>query len=80
MLVTIDMVTFAQRKRLVDLCCIVISTKRELYNVEELNGALPKELFSICFLGHIGSNNTIDKELVDYTAYSTIVSDISLLF
>jgi len=41
--------TIESRTKLLELCCVVISTNKELYNVEELKDVLPEDLFSICF-------------------------------
>jgi len=38
-----------KRTRLIDLCCVVIATNKELYNIEELEQSLPEELYSVCF-------------------------------
>jgi len=34
---------------LVELCCDAIRNKRELFDVEELEGYLPEELHQLCF-------------------------------
>jgi len=37
------------RTRLVELCCAMIATNKELYMVDDLEQILPEELYSICF-------------------------------